>query len=152
MKVIFLEHVLHVAKKWEVKEVSSGYAANFLFPKKLAKPYTKEIEKNLQQQAQKKELNRRVLLGGKQEIIDALQQQVFEFTLQASWNKVYGSITPKDVAEYVTKKYKVPVSKKHIDFGWVHSSFKTLWSHDIYIDLWENYAAKAVVQISPKGE
>ena len=46
MKVIFLEHVLHVAKQGEVKDVSSGYAANFLFPKKLAKPYTKEIEQN----------------------------------------------------------------------------------------------------------
>jgi len=150
MKVIFLEHVLHVAKQGEVKDVSSGYAANFLFPKKLAKPYTKEIEQNLEQQAQKKESDRRILLGNKQEIIDTLEHQILEFTLKASWDKVYGSIHPKDVAEYVSKKYRVPVSKKHIDFWWVHSSFKTLWNHDIYIDLWENYAAKAIVHISPQ--
>jgi large subunit ribosomal protein L9 len=84
MKVIFLEHVLHVAKQGEVKDVSSGYAANFLFPKKLAKPYTKEIEQNLEQQAQKKESDRRILLGNKQEIIDTLEHQILEFTLKAS--------------------------------------------------------------------
>lgn len=62
MKVIFLQHVLHVAKPGEVKEVSSGYAANFLFPKNLAKPYTKQIEQELKQKEQKKESNRRMLL------------------------------------------------------------------------------------------
>ncbi len=152
MKVIFLEHVLHVAKQGEIKEVSSGYAANFLFPKKLAKPYTKAIEQSLEKQAQKKESDRRMLLWGKQDIVDALEHEVFDFTLKAHWDKVYGSVTPKDVAEYISKKYKIPVGKKHVDFWWVHSSLKSLGSHDIYIDLWENYAVKAIVQISPKGE
>lgn len=149
MKVIFLQHVLHVAKPGEVKEVSSGYAANFLFPKNLAKPYTKQIEQELKQKEQKKESNRRMLLGWKQEIVDTLEHQVFEFSLKSSGDKVYGSIHPKDVAEYIEKKYRIPLTKKHIDFWGVHSCFKTLGDHDIYIDLWENYAVKALVRISP---
>ena len=62
MKVIFLEHVLHVAKAGEVKEVSSGYASNYLFPKKLAQAFTKEMEKRLGAESQKKESERRMLL------------------------------------------------------------------------------------------
>lgn len=147
MKVIFLEHVINVGKKGEIKEVSSGYASNFLFPKNLAKPFTDNVEKTLKAQEQKKESERRMLLWWKQEMIDALEGKVFEFFLKASGSKVYGSITPKEVAEYIAKRYHFPLSKKHIDFWWGHSNLKTLWNHDIYVDLWENYAVKAVVSI-----
>ena len=150
MKVIFLEHVLHVAKKWEIKEVSSWYASNFLFPKALAKPYTKDVAESMQQSEQKKEAERRILLGNKQELVDTLSGEVFPFELTWSGNKVYGSITPKDVAEYISKKYRIPVTKKHIDFWGVHSALKTLGKHDIYVDFGENYAAKAVVEITSK--
>ncbi len=150
MKVIFLEHVLHVAKPGEIKEVSSGYATNFLFSKKLAKPYTQQLEKQLQLQKQKKESDRRTLLWSKQDILDTLSGEKLEFFLKTSWTKVYGSILPKDVAAYIHKKYKIPLTKKHIDFGWVHSWLKTLWDHDIYIDLGNNFAEKIVVRISPE--
>jgi large subunit ribosomal protein L9 len=81
MKVIFLEHVLHVEKKGEIKEVSSGYASNFLLPKGLAKPYTKNIAESMQQSEQKKEAERRVLLGNKQELVDTLSGETFPFQL-----------------------------------------------------------------------
>lgn len=148
MKVIFTQNVLHVGKQWEIKEVSSGYASNFLFPKKLAKPYTKEVENIIQASEQKKESERRVLLWNKQELVDTLVWEVFPFTLKWTGVKVYGSILPKDIAEYISKKYRIPVTKKHIDLWGVHSALKTLWKHDIYVNFGENYAAKAVVEIT----
>ncbi len=119
-----------------------------MFPKKLAQPYTKQVEIKLKQSEQKKESERRILLGNKQELVDTLSWEVFPFTLSWSGNKTYGSILPKDIAEYIVKKYRIPVTKKHIDLWWVHSSLKTLGDHDIYVNFWENYAAKAVVSIS----
>lgn len=147
MKVIFLEHVLHVAKPGEIKEVSSGYASNFLFPKNLAKPYTKAVEKSLKDQEHKKESDRRMLLGERQKIIDSLEGQEFVFSLKVGGAKVYGSVSEKDVAEYIAKHYHFPLTKKHIDFWGTHSHLKTLGSHEIYVDLGENYAVKARVII-----
>ena len=42
MRVILLEDIENVGKKYELKEVADGYARNFLFPKGLAKVATDE--------------------------------------------------------------------------------------------------------------
>lgn len=50
MKVILLQDVEDLGKKYEVKEVKDGYARNFLLPKKMAKPATKQALKWLEDQ------------------------------------------------------------------------------------------------------
>lgn len=42
MKVILLQNIEGVGKKYDVKEVKDGYVKNFLFPKNLAKLATQE--------------------------------------------------------------------------------------------------------------
>ena len=45
MKVILLQDVEGLGKKYEVKEVKNGHARNFLFPEKIARAATKEALK-----------------------------------------------------------------------------------------------------------
>ena len=42
MKVILLQNVEGLGKKYEVKDVKNGYARNLLLPEKLARAATKE--------------------------------------------------------------------------------------------------------------
>lgn len=55
MKVIILQDVKDLGKKYEVKEVKVGHARNFLIPQGLVKPATKETLKWLEAQKQTEE-------------------------------------------------------------------------------------------------
>lgn len=50
MKVILLRDIPKIGKKYEVKEVSEGYAQNFLFPKKYAEIATPSKVAKLEEQ------------------------------------------------------------------------------------------------------
>jgi len=60
MKVILLKDVPKVGRKYEVKEVAAGYAANFLFPKKLAETATPAKIKNVAMKQKEREEEYRV--------------------------------------------------------------------------------------------
>lgn len=58
-----------------------------MFPKNLAKPYTQVEQKQIEAQIKKKESERRMLLGSKDQILSQLEGQVFDFTLHAQGKK-----------------------------------------------------------------
>lgn len=64
MKIVLLEDVEKLGKKFEVKEVADGYARNYLIPKGLAKPATKKvlewvkIQKEIEEKKAEEELKR----------------------------------------------------------------------------------------------
>lgn len=83
-------------------------------------------------------------------MIDALSGQIFEFELPTQGETVLGSIAPKDIAAYIKQRYHFPLSKKHIDIREHHNNIKTLGDHEIYINLGNNFAGKAIVRIKKK--
>jgi large subunit ribosomal protein L9 len=48
MKVILLKNISHVGSAHDIKNVASGYAANYLFPRRLAEPYSKKREDQIE--------------------------------------------------------------------------------------------------------
>ncbi|MEK7539544.1 MAG: 50S ribosomal protein L9 [Patescibacteria group bacterium] len=72
MKVIFLQDVPRVGKKYDLKEVPDGYAMNFLLPRRLAVIATPkaiiELEVNKKKIAIEKEVQENLLLRNLEEI------------------------------------------------------------------------------------
>lgn len=115
MKVILLKDVKGTGKKGEMKEVSDGYARNFLLPKKMAivadNTAVKELnEKNkaAENKAQK-EYEAAVELGKKME-----EMNIVMYSKAGDGGRLFGSITSKDIAEQLKKQHGIVVDKRKV--------------------------------------
>lgn len=94
MKVILLEDVKKVGRKFEVKEVSDGYARNLLFPNGLAEPATPAALKELEKRKIQIDKEDRELMKRLEEISRMLKDRDLEFPVKTGANgEVFGSVT-----------------------------------------------------------
>jgi len=147
MKVLFLENVLHVGKKWDIKEVKVGFAQNMLFPKKLAVELTEKVEKQMKDKIKKEDSHRRELIENRHNIAEKLNWKKLEFKLKTDWKqKVFGWIWEKDILREVKKQFKLDLTKKHIDLPGGH--VKKLGESQVFIKLGKDAMAKMFVIIT----
>ena len=114
MKVILLADVKNVGKKGQTVDVSEGYANNFLFPRRLA---VKESKKSVEILEKQNEDARIAYEKAKQDAIDfseKLKDITLEFTLKSNGEKVFGSISFKQVEEMLKNKYGIVIDKRKI--------------------------------------
>ena len=131
MKVILLKDVRGVGKYLEVKNVADGYAANFLFPQKLAEPATEEKVAQFERQKaahaaelakQEEQQDKKVLnLRGKKITISARATEK---------GGLFKTITAKDIAAEI-RKLKLEISEKAIASG----HLRELGTHEVKITL-----------------
>ncbi len=149
MKVIFLEHVVNVAKPGEIKDVKPGYALNSLIPQGLAKKLTPKMEKQLANQAKKEDLNRIALSSDKDDIIKKLEGKKLEFHLKWDATKIFGSVSEKDILSLVNKLAGVTLTKKYIILPGGH--IKTFGEHIAHVKLGKHHVARIILDIQPRS-
>lgn len=115
MKVILLQDVKGLGKKNQQIEVSDGYAANFLIPRRLA---VKVSEKSVEILEKQKEDARIQFEKNKKDAIslsEKLKTITLEFKLKLGANgKVFGSISFKQVEEQLKTKHNIQIDKRKI--------------------------------------
>ena len=113
MKVIFLQDVKGQGKKGEIKEVSEGYARNFLLPKGVVQIATEGAKKTLNQQvasAQKKKDNEK---KEAQELAARLNEMTVVIKAKAGeGGRLFGAITSKQIAEALEEAQKIAIDKR----------------------------------------
>ncbi|MDP1718830.1 MAG: 50S ribosomal protein L9 [bacterium] len=101
MKVLLLQDVKKVGKKYDVKNVADGYARNFLLANKLAVPADANALR-LKAEAEQKE---KALLVELQEAVKRLGDQILEFKVRSgSKGEVFGSVTAEDIKKALEDK------------------------------------------------
>ncbi|MGC8651035.1 MAG: 50S ribosomal protein L9 [Minisyncoccia bacterium] len=101
MKVYLLKDVLGLGQKGSLKEVSLGYARNYLFPNQLAKQATKEVIQQVsKEQEQKQEKENKVKIQS-QEIAKEIEKTILEIPLKFSekGKEAFDSVNKNKIVE-----------------------------------------------------
>jgi len=104
MKVILIQNVEGLGKTDDVKEVSDGYARNYLFAKNLAVTATKKILEDLQGRKTKASKNDEIDLREQQSLADRLEG--WEVNLKEKANEsglLYAAVGPQKISEALHK-------------------------------------------------
>ncbi|WP_025681297.1 50S ribosomal protein L9 [Paenibacillus massiliensis] len=115
MKVIFLQDVKGQGKKGQVKEVSDGYASNFLLPKGLVRPATDGNMKVLENQAAAEDRRKQEEKEEAQALAKKLEATAIELKAKAGeGGRLFGAITSKQIAEVLSKQ-GLKIDKRKIE-------------------------------------
>ncbi|SEN43109.1 LSU ribosomal protein L9P [Mesobacillus persicus] len=116
MKVIFLKDVKGKGKKGEVKNVSDGYAHNFLIKQGLAAEATSAAMSSLNAQKKKEEKQAEEELQQAKDLKEKLEKLTVELLAKSGeGGRLFGSITSKQIAEQLQKKHKIKIDKRKIE-------------------------------------
>lgn len=114
MKVILLKDIENLGRKFEVKEVSDGYARNRLFPDKLAKMATPDELKKLEKEKTKKANQAEANLAGIEELIGKIDGTEIVIPMKiAKTGKLYESINAQKISLEL-KKIGFEVKKSQV--------------------------------------
>ena len=98
MKVIFIKDVKGKGKEGDIKEVSDGYATNYLIKNKLAVPVTNTSVNRLNNEIKEKEIKEKKEIKRCEEIKKELGKKTLVFKVKTSdQNKIFGSISSKQI-------------------------------------------------------
>jgi large subunit ribosomal protein L9 len=112
MKIILREDVDHVGKMGELVTVADGYARNFLLPREMAAPATEKNVRALDHQKRLIEAKRKKERAAADELVKRLAGIPVTIPMQAGEeDKLFGSVTSKDIADFVIDKRKIILDK-----------------------------------------
>lgn len=115
MRIILLQDVENLGKKYEIRNVKPGYARNLLFPKNLAKPATKEALKWLETQKEIEGKKSEEELKNTQDLASNLDGQEFTFPVKiGEESQLFESITVQKIWEKL-KELNFEVKKTQIE-------------------------------------
>ena len=109
MKVIFIKDLKKTAKKGEIKEVKDGYAENYLIKNKYAVPLTEKNIGKINEENKQKAIEDNNLREEANKLKEQLEKVTLLFKVKTGeHDKVFGSISPKQIKEELDKKgYKI---------------------------------------------
>ena len=114
MKIILLQDIPKMGKKYEVKDVSDGYARNFLLPRRLAKPATDAAMKMLAKEKTTADQKRLEEKAHYEDISKMLADKTFVIkTKIGEKGKAFGAITAAKIRDAL-KKEGIGVEKEWI--------------------------------------
>ena len=144
MKVVLLQTVPKVGKQYEVKEVSRGFAQNFLFPQKLAEIATEKAMKSIEKKKQNSDVEAKIhedLL-----IKNIVDMDGVTIIMQEKANEkghLFAGVHKDEIVPEIKKQTQLEIDPEFIQ---LEEPIKELGEHEIEISA-HNKSAKFTLKI-----
>lgn len=148
MKVVLLADVKGTGKAGTIADVSEGYAANFLFPRKLAKPADAGAMTDIKNKEASKQHKIDTERAAAQAVADQLEGKSVKVVCKAGGDgRLFGAVTSKTVSEAIAEVLKIDVDKKKIMLA---DAIKTYGTHPVKIKLYNGVETTVNVVVADK--
>ncbi len=146
MKVVLLQDVKGTGKKGELVNVSDGYARNFLFPRKIAKEADAQAINELKNAEQSKQYKIETETAQAKANADKLNGQTLTmFGKAGKGGKLFGSVTSKEIAAELQKKFGISVDKRKIVLD---NDIKSFGTYNCEVRLYNGVSAVIKVMVT----
>lgn len=148
MKVILIQDVKKIGEKGKILEVSDGYARNFLIPRGLAEEATRTKLKEQEEKSAKEAKQKSKEKEKAQALKERIDGQKLEIKVKTGGgDKLFGAVTPKEIADNLQKEFGVSIDKKKID---INETIKHLGEYKVKVKVYPSIQAELLVQIIPE--
>nr|YP_009398987.1 ribosomal protein L9 [Cliftonaea pectinata]ARW68095.1 ribosomal protein L9 [Cliftonaea pectinata] len=140
INVILIKDYKQVGQKGAIKNVSLGYARNYLIPNCIAEVATKNTIKHLnmfKEIKNKKIEKNQILIKKIKEKLDYIQK-ISIYRKKGDNYFIFGNIVEKDIVNHINKYINIIINKKQIEIN----EIKELGSHNINIKISDNLFSK----------
>lgn len=147
MKVVFLQDVPKQGNKGEVKNVSEGYARNFLLPRQLVRLATPEVLKELDAQKSVEARKEQQQVAAAQAIAKKLNAHTLNIQVRTGeGGKLFGAVTAKQIADELAQAGFQVDKKKIVLPEAIHS----LGTTTVHIKLHHDVSAQLTVHVTQR--
>ncbi len=148
MKVVLTKDVKGQGKKDQVINVSDGYARNYLLPNKLAIPADAKTMNEIKNREASERHRIEVERTEATRIANALQSaQVKIYAASGADERLYGSITTKDIAEALEAQHNITVDRRRLQLD---QPIKAYGSYTVPAKLYTDIEGKVNVLVCKK--
>ena len=149
MKVVLTQDVPNLGQPGDVKDVSAGYARNYLIPKGLAMKATAGVMKDFERRQAAESRREERLAARAESLAQRLSEVTLIFEAKASdKGRLFGSITTADITEALEREIGEKFDRrKHI----LSDPLRHVGEHFISVRLASDVVAEVKAVVKPEG-
>ncbi|MFH1509060.1 MAG: 50S ribosomal protein L9 [bacterium] len=115
MKVVLTKNIETLGNRGDIKDVSRGYAQNYLIPNGLAEVLTPGVRNNYKMLAKKIDQEKAKAEAGKKDLQASLKDVKIDMEEKVNEDdKLFGAITAKEIIKYLKSNNNIEVTEKNI--------------------------------------
>ncbi|MDO5717392.1 MAG: 50S ribosomal protein L9 [Tissierellia bacterium] len=145
MKVILKSDVKGLGKAGELVDAKTGYARNFLFPRKLAVEATPENKAEWEKEQEELKKKRAEERAEAEKLKEKLEKGSVKINAKAGkGDRIFGSITSQDIADAIKAQNGIEIDKKKVE---LKDNIKEVGEYTVQVRVYPELTASVKVLV-----